>query len=246
MNEPTMVDLARRLERLEKTNRRMKRLGCLIFGGFAIALMMGQSQCNTTTFGTKVVVAHKFIIRDANGKSRVELDETGFTLTDAEGDTLVSLLGSRTAAKPRSEFVHFRLFGSNGSIELSSGSVSMDKNPLRPYLMVSDKDGNAKTFISPADVNLWYGERQRAGLIAGNSGTSISFYDPADIPVPRVELGLDANGGSLSLADKNNKARAVLGSTSLVSLRSGEKTITPEESLTLFDKDGKVSWQAPR
>jgi hypothetical protein len=225
----------------------MKRLSYFVLGGLIVMLLMGQSQCNTSTLGMKVVEAQKFIVRDGSGKSHAELTETGLTLTDGEGKILVLLTGLRnTAPAAPTELVQLSLFGSRGSIELNAGSINLKKDGPKPYLMVTDEEGNAQSFISPADINLWYAKKLRTTLTAGNSGTSISFYDPGNIPLPRVELGIDANGASLSLSDKNNKTRVVLGSTLLVTSRTGAKTITPEESLTLFDKDGKVSWATPK
>lgn len=241
MSELNMDSLVMRLETLEKQNREMKRISRFVLGGIAVALLMGQSQCNTSMLGTKVVEAEKLIIRDASGSA--ELTATGLILNDVEGKRLVSLIGHRSTGPSPFETVELSLIGSNGSIELHVGKKG---NGLTPYVMVSDEKDNAQSFISPADINLWYAKKQRTTLTAGNSGTSISFYDPANIPLPRVELGIDANGASLSLSDKNNKTRAVLGSTVLVTSRTGAKTITPEESLTLFDKDGKVSWETPK
>ena len=210
---------------------------------------MGQSQCNRNTIGlngpSKVLETEKLIIRDFNGKPHVELTAGRLIFTDDDGINLVSLNAVRSAAIS-SEIVSLTLYGTNGMIDLSAGSPNLKKDGSTPYLMVSDDKRNAQSFISPADINLWYANTQRAGLTAGKSGTSISFYDPADIPIPRVDLGIDTNGGNLRLADKNNKTRVVIGSTSLVDQRTGAKTITPEEALTLFDKNGTVSWQMPR
>ena len=114
MSKSTIETLVQRLDHLERENRRGKRIGSFMLGGIAVALIMGQSQCNTGMLGMKVVEAQKFIVRDASGKSRADLTETGLTLTDANGDTLVSLGGSRITAQPRYEFVHFRLFGGKG------------------------------------------------------------------------------------------------------------------------------------
>ncbi len=59
-------------------------------------------------------------------------------------------------------------------------------------------------------------------------------------------LGLKSDGTSaLALRDKDGKGRAVLGTTELETIRTGESGKTAESSLVLFDKDGKGLWQAP-
>jgi len=44
--EPTVETLAIRLDRVERENRWMKRIGSLALVGIAAVAMMGQSQCN--------------------------------------------------------------------------------------------------------------------------------------------------------------------------------------------------------
>ncbi len=60
-----------------------------------------------------------------------------------------------------------------------------------------------------------------------------------------ASLSLKANGPSLELRDQTGKPRAVLGSTELEVTRTGATEKQPPSSLVLFDKDGKVIWQAP-
>jgi len=43
MNEPTMDKLEQRLDRLERENRRLKRIGVLVVVGIAAVVLMGQS-----------------------------------------------------------------------------------------------------------------------------------------------------------------------------------------------------------
>jgi hypothetical protein len=249
MSEPTIESLLYRVQNLEKQNRRIKRLGYLIVGGISVALVMGQSQCNRNRIGLNqppnVLETQKLIIRDFTGKPHVELTAQGLTFTDDDGQILVSLQGFRSPSAPvPTEVVGLSLFGLNGSIQLSAGSINLKKDGPKPFVAVSDDEDNAQSFVSPADINLWYAKKPRAYLTAGKDGTSISFYDP--VGLPRVELGIDTHGGNLNLADKNHKTRVVIGSTALVNQHTGATTITPEEALTLFDKNGKVSWQTPR
>ena len=62
----------------------------------------------------------------------------------------------------------------------------------------------------------------------------------------RAQLSLSEDGSpSLSLLDKDWETRAVLGSTSLEVTKTGAVTKTAPSSLVLFDKEGKVIFQAP-
>ena len=62
----------------------------------------------------------------------------------------------------------------------------------------------------------------------------------------RADLSLYPDGTpALDLSDAAGKVRAVLGITSTEVVRTGEERRRSESSLVLFDKDGKVIWQAP-
>jgi hypothetical protein len=59
-------------------------------------------------------------------------------------------------------------------------------------------------------------------------------------------FNIDEKGKALlSLSDKEGHLRAVLGPTSLETVKTGATEETAPGSLTLFDKEGKVIWQAP-
>jgi hypothetical protein len=234
MAEPTITSLSERLEVLERENRRIKRFGYALVAGMSLAFLLGQSQCNSSKIGSasfRTIETQRLVINDFAGKSHAEWTQAGVNFTDGEGNPLIMLSAGKDFGGD------LKLSGNNGQIVLAAGNTTT-------YLMVSDNKELAQSFVEPAYINLWYAKKPRADLTAGQSGTSISFYDPVE-PIPRVELGLDANGGNLSLYDKNHKTRAVIGSTSLVNPR-GEKTVTPEESITLFSKDEKVTLRMPR
>jgi hypothetical protein len=63
---------------------------------------------------------------------------------------------------------------------------------------------------------------------------------------PRAGLTLFADSPSLDLWDKNCETRAVLGVTTTVDKVTGAETKTAESTLTLYDAQGTVVWQAPR
>jgi len=95
MNEPTMETLARRLDRVERENRRLKRSGVVALAVIAAVGLMGQA---TKGKVAKVIEAEKFIVRDASGKVRGVLgaheDTVVFGLYDMQEKTrLVLFMG---------------------------------------------------------------------------------------------------------------------------------------------------------
>ncbi len=75
MNEPTMDTLARRLDRLERENRRLKIAGVMALAVIAAIVLMGQAASKLAPPGKpgKVVGAEQFIVHDARGGVRAEL-----------------------------------------------------------------------------------------------------------------------------------------------------------------------------
>ncbi len=65
MNEPTMETLARRLDKVERENRRLKQAGVVALGVIAAVLLMGQA-----TQDSRIVEAEKFVLKDENGITR--------------------------------------------------------------------------------------------------------------------------------------------------------------------------------
>jgi hypothetical protein len=62
---------------------------------------------------------------------------------------------------------------------------------------------------------------------------------------PQVALSLVEGVPTFRLFDAQGTVRAVLGGTSLETVRTGVIEQRPESSLVLFDKDGKLIWRAP-
>lgn len=100
MNEQAIDVLVRRLERLERQDRRIKRTGSLLFLGVATALLLGQSQCNSSKLdvsrASDIVEAQEFVLRDTSGKVRAKIGMTTgvgpeLSLLDSTGKKRLSL-----------------------------------------------------------------------------------------------------------------------------------------------------------
>lgn len=70
MNEPTMGALERRMEAVERENRRWQWMVTVTLA--VVAAMVILAQATPTKFG-KVLEAERFVLRDTNGKIRAEL-----------------------------------------------------------------------------------------------------------------------------------------------------------------------------
>ena len=104
--------------------------------------------------------------------------------------------------------------------------------------MAVDSDGNPFLGLFDAAGTT----RARLAMISDGT-TALAFYDAAGKGRAMLSIAKDGRP-SLMLLD-SNEIRAVLGATSLTAIKTEEVTIRPESSLVLFDKDGKVMWQAP-
>ncbi len=75
MSEPTMETLARRLDRVERENGRLKRSGVVALAVIAVVMLMGQAASKLAPPGKpgKIVGAEQFIVHDARGGVRAVL-----------------------------------------------------------------------------------------------------------------------------------------------------------------------------
>ena len=82
---PELAAVMNRLERLEKQNRRMKQVGAVALVLIGSVLLMGQVAPYRT------VEANRFMLKDAFGRTRAELDINGLSFYDQSGRDLASL-----------------------------------------------------------------------------------------------------------------------------------------------------------
>lgn len=129
MSEPAIEGLGRRLDRVERENRRLKRAGMAALAVMTAVVLVGQ------TTG-RLVDAEKFILRDWEGKKRAELmtissgaylgldgpdGKTRITLTVLD-EPILTLYGQGEGA---------------GAIRVLLGVNDVDS----PYVKLVDKDG---------------------------------------------------------------------------------------------------------
>lgn len=213
MNPPILEALAERLERMERENRRLKRVGAVLILGIGALVLMAQGK------PSRVIEAERFVLRDARGKTRavlgVEDRVTKFSLYDEDGDFRADL-GVGPAVST------LGLFGK----DKGSAVILSEAFPLEASLVFL-KDKKMRSIVGVGVV----GPALDLGDADGRS---------------RASLKLAADGSpTLTLYDEDKKPRTILGHADLVTTRTGTVDRRPASSVVLFDKEGKVIWQAP-
>lgn len=212
--------ILRRLERLEKQNRRLKAIGAALLILISTILFMGQTGPNRT------VEAERFVLKDAQGIARGELgmdsvDRPTLTLRDATGWPMVTLAGG---TQP-----FLGLTGDNSFVTLKpkvgERQVSLGVAPELFGLAIYDK-------------------KFRAGFAVVNGSPAATLFDEKG--KERVAIDVTKFGPSLVLSDSDGTQRATLAvATDSGSNRTGETHKTSAASLVMFGKEGKVLWHAP-
>lgn len=243
MNELTVDALKRRLDRLERENLWMKRVGSVVLVGVITILLMGQSQNNLSkTSGghaAKVVEAQEFIVLDANGKQRARLRDNELAFLAGNG-----LIRANLYADEQTSYVHFgnptseaylgicdnesgceshlSLRGPEGSVNVGAGAPPSKNFPAQaPYVTIRSHESKSSLNLDANSIQIRHGAW------------------------PRLKLEVDDAGPRLKLLDEKLRSRAILGSTQLITPRTGAEVKTATASLTLFDKDANVIWKAP-
>ncbi len=94
MDQPTMETLARRLDKVERENRRLKQAGTAVLAVMAAVVLMGQG----TLTARKTIRAQNFVIVDSNGIPRggmgISVDEkiVALILRDQQSKNRVTLI----------------------------------------------------------------------------------------------------------------------------------------------------------
>lgn len=208
-----------RLDRLERENRHVKRVGVAALATITAVILTGQA---APPRAPKVVEADEFVLRDGKGAVRAMLGFRGgaplLSFYDEE-QTLRVGLGFTPAGLPT-----VAILSKDGNIRSSLTVLANDTTALYLY-----------------DQN----ERPHAVLAVKTDGTpSLSVFgkDKEGTAI----LGIDGKGVSgLTLSDQSGITRAVLGSISLETRDTGVIETRPESSVVLFDNAGKVIWSAP-
>ncbi len=166
----TDQSILERLKKLEKQNRRMKRVGVAVIAVTTAMVVMGQ-----TLPVTRVIEAHEFVLLDATGKRRAALGAY-----DKEGNPSLGMLDDKGDVR-----MLLSLEGHNPGISLNDGRASMLRlgyglTPYQamagamtgegPYLMIADKE-RSRTVIGTAAY-----ETATTGQTHKTSAASVTLF----------------------------------------------------------------------
>jgi hypothetical protein len=136
-------DLLGRLQKLERDNRRMKRVGAVVLIAITTLIFMGQTGKN------RALDADSLVIRDANGRVRIEfgmVDDTSPTLKMYGGPDNKNASVVLTSNQKGS---YLSLWGKGLSLPVTV----LSNTDEGPSLLLTDFTGS--TLVGPASVNTY-------------------------------------------------------------------------------------------
>jgi len=222
VSDATNNEVIARLDKLERENKILKRVGAItiLIGG--ALLIMAQAPARPRT-----IEAERLIIRYPNGKEAIVLGTA-----DAAGDKKAG----------GAEATFYRPDHSIGAVikvapDVAWVQVNSPKNGLEVEMHASGDP------IETAGLAIYKASFPLLSMLANTKGES--NYSLVTDFGPMLRLMNGPEGASVELYDDPNKLRAVLGRVSIEAARTGSVEARSLSSLVLFDKDGKVLWRAP-
>jgi hypothetical protein len=249
MKDSADTDLISRVEKLERQNRRLKRIGCALLFLAGTIFWMGQAAKINISKGLD---SRKFTLRDTKGKKRAEL---GITLGrpvlaffDEQEQPTVSVGANEEGSgiilygageKPQAALTMnenapvLSMYAANGVKRLN-----LSVTPQGPAIGLLGSKGEAKgAFGVTADQNTYFqlfGRDEHGGvqMFSAADRAVLRFFDLNDRP--RAVLGmLENEGAGLTLNDKDGNARAILMQTA------------KGWGLDFLDPNKGIFWRAP-
>jgi hypothetical protein len=208
MDEPSLETLTQRLERLERDNRRLRRMG----GGFLIGLIALLLTAQAVP-PARIVEAQHFVVKDGAGKKRAELttSDTGPELV------FVDTMGRRKAAlglalgEP-----HLVMFGYDryGTAPVQTLRVALTREASSISLNdAKGKQVRISLFDDASGITLTDGRgRNRLALALDDEGLPTLLLRDAHATA-RLELGLIGDDPFLALRDGDASPRIQLSHT---------------------------------
>jgi len=256
-----MDTVTQRLNRLERENRWWRVIACAAVGMLGFVMLTGAT-------GSKVpdeVRAKKFIALDEEGKSRAEFGATSLKLgirNDNNGSIYLS-------AKPRGVaslyfkdedgrlraslgqmfgFLSLNFYDKDGKniVYLGESFGTVRFSLLSPGK--SDNPSGMSTEINSLGAIMKLSSLKGIAKLAIHGDTGLAWLGNTAGP-PTLHLRAKFSAGIAELGPKSLRlqgggSEAILGHTTLETIRTGVVESRPVSSLVLF-KDGKAIWSAP-
>jgi hypothetical protein len=263
-------ELIKRLERLERENRRMRRLG-----GAALILAAALGAIYATRPVPDVVTSHKFVLLDREGHARITIstpayagavvdethpDDPAVWISDARGQDRAILTsdGLRFAdekVKPLADYLatpgvikahEFDVVDGAGATKIQlfaspQGEPTVRLHGTQGQILLDTGGGPGITLLNAhGGVVTLLG----GGKIGGfEGGPEISFFGPSGAA---IDLSVEKGEPKVSLSDGHGFSMD-LGSTGVVAPTTGASENTSAASIVMFGNDKKhhVIWRAP-
>jgi hypothetical protein len=133
------MDINARLERLERENRRMKKIGIVAIVFASVLFISGQAKTN------RVVEANEFVLKDGNGRARARLGiiqgqaELFFSSLSGESDVLLG-------TDPNGPFLIMGPATGKRTMTLNPDNLSLE-GPVGKFIVTLDKSGGPNLTI---------------------------------------------------------------------------------------------------
>ncbi len=267
MDERAADSLVARVNRLERENRRLKRIVLSAGVLLAAGVLLGPAPPKGAP---KILKAREFQVVDDDGATRVALrleasGEPRMTFSGAGGSEVLLGLSEKRLVLTLKDAGQVR--------------ASLEAGPEGTQLRLESQDGKrAAKLRAGGDLGLFVNQvgsgRHGASLAIGDSGPALSLSSPDEAGAPILGLQISPALGpilavtrgsagvalnvsrdddpSVTLTDSQGRDRAVLGVTKLqVEKRrwdrdkSVQKQKTEPSSLVLFAADQTVVWKSP-
>ncbi len=272
MSEPTLINLAQRLDRLERENRLMKWLGSVLIVGVATVAVMLIDQNRTALLppGGRIIEAEKFVLKDSSGIVRAILGEAKLKFPHSESPPKYGLYFfdpagygtelTQAGLYLNSDFAEAGLSASQMFISHYKRSLAEidkalaklgPKDSLQTGRLLAESDASFSATLVGGVANLLLAGEQSATkqplqsaieLSSASGSTSIRLTDENG----RGGVLINNNQGfpDLSLVDKDGKTAATFGRLAFQNPRTGD-VVHSSPSLVFLDKGGKIIWSAP-
>jgi hypothetical protein len=214
------AELAKRLERLERDNRRMKRLG--VAAGVVLAALGAVYAARPLP---QKVMAREFDVVDSSGRVRIRLSGTPFKASvevlDAQGNR-------------------------DASMEVDGGGpayVTAGKDGGDVAALISNAQSGALVGVGyTPDWNAMVAGKSGRAL-----GDALKSYQKRIASGPSVSMGVSPSGGADVIVQDRQGYSMDLGSTQTVTPTTGQIQQTSAASIVMFGngKRRRVIWQAP-
>ncbi len=232
-----------RLDRLEREMRWWRRAAAVAGAVLGLVTLVGA----TTPKAAPVIEAEKFVVRDANGNVRAVLgpeDSRGLLKPDS-----MSLFGEYGLHLYDSDGTYRAgLRENDGSDQSWELVLNARKTHSGANLLVLE---NQALFVLRATEQTREAAERESTELVKKLNAAKTAEEKGKLLLSqrfngvRASLMASPRGPNLGITDEHGRERAVLGATALETIATGTIEQRPASSLVLFDKDGKVLFQAP-